>query len=419
MSGSREGRLAPALTGHSSGLRATESPGRKATDGASSRRLRRFRGFGQRLQYVRNTVTQTGSLGPDYAWKRARVSPTLTLWGVPEGLGGRPAPLGLSPQGNSQEKVRRGLKGLPASGKKRITELLALLEEFRPRLAFWHVTLPDEDYVDLVQLGTWPVFQRRLFDRLAQYLKDHGDPALLVGVCEVGELRLSRTKRPMPHLHIVTSGYRSKVSKGTYLLRPSVMDELVQKACLDAGLPPRDRQAASRMEPIRHSVRGYVDKYVTKGSGLPDKCLDEGWDAVIPHQWWNRSDGLHRYAEGLLFHLPPAFVAFVLQQRQKLETARLGFGRVVEVGRRKTKTMDLPIEVECFRFWSPEHLLFCWELFHWWVRDPGAWDDGGAACLLMGELASHTGASPLPVIPLSDTYESPLSVRNRERGLVA
>jgi hypothetical protein len=308
----------------------------------------------------------------------------------------------LSPLGNSQEKKRRGLDGLPKSGRKRVTELLALLEEFRPRLAFWHVTLPDEDYLDLKELGTWSVFQRRLFDRLTQYLKEHGDPALMVGVCEVGEKRLERTSRPMPHLHIVTTGYRSKVSKGTYLLRPSVMDGIVQKACLDAGLPPRDRQAASRMEPIRHSVRGYVDKYVTKGSGMPGKATDGGWEALVPHQWWNRSDGLHRYAEGLLFHLPPAFVAFVLQQRQRLETARLGFGRVVQVGRRKTKTMDLPIEVECFRFWSPEHLLQCWELFHWWCRDPGAWEDGGAACLLMDELASHTGASPLPVIPLSN-----------------
>ena len=245
MSAVREGRLAPSLNGHSSGLRATGLPARKSNEGASSRRLRRFRGFGQRLKYVQETVTQGSGVGPDYGWMPARISSTLTLWGVPEGLGGRPAPLGLSPLGNSQGNKRRGLEGLPKSGRKRVTELLALLEEFRPRLAFWHVTLPDEDYEDLRQLGTWPVFQRRLFDRLTQYLKEHGDPALMVGVCEVGEKRLERTSRPMPHLHIVTTGYRSKVSKGTYLLRPSVMDGIVQKACLDACLlytspSPRD-----------------------------------------------------------------------------------------------------------------------------------------------------------------------------------
>ena len=118
------------------------------------------------------------------------------------------------------------------------------------------------------------------------------------------------------------------------------MDELVQKSCEDAGLPPRDRQASSRMEPIRHSVRGYVDKYVTKGSGLPGKSLSDGWDALIPHQWWNRSDGLHRMLSGMIFHLPPAFVAFVLQQRRRLEGLRLGFGRVVQVGTRKTLCGD-------------------------------------------------------------------------------
>ena len=365
--------------------------------------LRRHKAFRKRLQYVRQTVQETGNVGPEFGWLSARISPTLTMWGVPEGLGGRQPPLGLSSLGNSQETQRRGLKGMPTSGRKKVTELLALLEEFRARLGFWHVTLPDEDYVDLRELKTWPVFQRRLFDRLAQYLKDQGVEQLMVGVCEIGELRLGRTGKPMPHLHIVTSGYNVKDLKGRYVLRPDVMDELVQKSCDDAGLPRRSRQASSRIEKIRYSVRGYVDKYVTKGGGMAGKCLDDGWDALIPHQWWNRSDGLHRMLQGTIFHLPPAFVAFVLRQRQKLEAARLGFGRVAVVGRRKTAMCDLPIEVECFRFWNPESLLAAWELFHWWLADPDAWLDGGAACSYMDELASHNGNELLPVIPLDDT----------------
>ena len=305
---------------------------------------------------------------------------------------------------------------MPTSGKRKVTELLALLEEFRPRLAFWHPTLPDEDYVDLQRLGTWPILQRRLFDRLAQYLKEQGVEALMVGVCEIGELRLGRTGRPMPHLHIVTSGWRQKDSRGRWILRGEVMDGIVQKACDDAGLPHRERQACSRIEPIRHSVRGYVDKYVTKGNGLSGKCLDDGWDALIPHQWWNRSDGLHRMLEGTIFHLPPACVAFVLRHRQKLEAARLGFGRVAVVGHRKTKMIDLPIEIECFRFWSPESLLAVWELFHWWLSDPDAWKDGGAACSYMDELASQNANQLLPDIPLDDRNGEAVVRRNWYEG---
>ena len=404
MSGSREGSLAPTHVPvrRSRGEALTESPSQETPGvGGSRRGMRRFRGFGQRLKFVKEAVETTGDIGPEYGYKPARISSTLTMWGVPEGLGGTPSPLGLSPQRNSQEVIRRGLKGMPPSGSKKVKELLHVLEEFRPRLVFWHVTLPDEDYFDLRDLGTWSTFQRRLFDRLAQYLLSHGDPALMVGVCEIGEVRMARTNRPMPHLHIVSSGYNSRIDGKAYLLSPAVMDELVQKSCEDAGLPPRDRQASSRMEPIRHSVRGYVDKYVTKGSGLPGKSLSDGWDALIPHQWWNRSDGLHRMLSGMIFHLPPAFVAFVLQQRQRLEALRLGFGRVVQVGTRKTLCGELPIEVESFRFWQPEHLLTAFELFLWWVADPKAWDEGGGACLHLDELASHNGETALPVIPLN------------------
>jgi hypothetical protein len=403
MFSSREASLAPTHVpvGRSRGEILTESPSQETPGvGGSSRRLRRFRGFGQRLKSVKEVVQATGTPGPEYGYKPARISSTLTMWGVPEGLGGTPSPLGLSSQRNSQEPLRRGLKGMPASGKKRIKEMLCVLEEFRPRLAFWHVTLPDEDYFDLRDLGTWSVFQRRLYDRLVQYLVAHDDPALVAGVCEVGEVRLERTSRPMPHLHIVTSGYGSRIARKAYLLSPAVMDEFVQKAAEDAGLPPRDRQASSRLEPIRTSVSGYVDKYVTKGSGLPGKSLSDGWDALIPHQWWNRSDALHRMLSGLIFHLPPAFVAFVLQQRQRLESLKVGFGRVVQVGSRKTLCGEVPIEVDSFRFWTPEHLLMAWELFHWWLQDPKAWDEGGGACLHLDELASQNGETALPVIPL-------------------
>lgn len=407
---SAEGGLAPEVcrSGRSSGPRAagsTESPGPRK--GLPRRSVHRFQERGQRHQFAKKRAEEIKGFGPDYAYKPARVDPDLRLWIVPEGFGGAPPRPGLvSPEKFAREVERRGLGGMPKSGFKRVRSLLSLLEQFRSHLGFWHVTLPDEDYEDLLRLGTWSTFQRRLFDRLVQYLTLHGDPALVCGVCEIGEIRLARTSRPMPHLHIVTSGWNVRAEKGKWLLRPEILDEITQKACADAGLPPRPRQAASRIEPIRHSVRGYVSKYVTKGSGVPGKCLEDGWDALIPHQWWNRSDALHKLWQGHLFHLPPAFVAFVSQQRQRLETARLGVGHVAVVGHRKTLTGDLPIEVECFQFWGAEQLILCFELFLWWVQDPAAWDEGGEACESMAAYARQNRSLPLPdlITPIRNAW---------------
>lgn len=264
---------------------------------------------------------------------------------------------------------------MPASARKAVRQTLALFEEFRSRLAMWTVTLPDEDYWDLRELGTWPVFQRRLPDRLVQLLHEHGIEALVVGVVEIGDKRSARTGRPMPHIHIVTTGWGAKLPNGAWLLRPEVMDQLVASACADAGLPSRPRPAASQISPIRTSVRAYLSKYMTKGSQDAER-ISEGWEALIPRQWWNRSEQAKKLVDGHLFRLPPAFAAFICQQRARLEGLGLGFSRVVQVGQRKTITGDRAIEVFCFQFRDPEALLQGLECFGAWVMSPAAFEAG-------------------------------------------
>lgn len=316
-----------------------------------------------------------GAQGPDYAYNAPWVGPDLAVWATPEAVGGHRPPLGLSSQGNSQGPVRRGLSGMPASARKAVRQTLALMEEIRSRLGMWTVTLPDEDYRDLRELGTWPVFQRRLVDRLVQYLKAHGDPALVLAVVEVGGRRTARTGRPMPHVHIVTTGWASRLGNGTWLLCPGAMDQLVASACADAGLPSRARPAASQVAKIRSSVRSYLSKYMTKGAQEPGSLAD-GWDALIPRQWWNRSEAAKDLVDDHLFRLPPSFAAFVCQQRARLEGMRLGFARVVQVGTRQTLTGERAIEAFCFRFRDPEALLQAIECWGAWVISPAAFEAG-------------------------------------------
>lgn len=258
------------------------------------------------------------------------------------------------------------------------------MEDFRERLALWTVTLPDEDYERMVGTDIWPRFQRRLTDLLTRYLTALGDEALVLAVVEIGHVRTRRTSRPMPHIHIACSGWGRKHPEGGYVLSPARMDRLVADAALYAGLPGSSRLAASNIQGIKKSVRNYLSKYLTKGSPKEDMNLENGWEDLVPHQWWNRSANATALVGRHLFRLPPAFAAFIVQRRRQLEAMSLGRGGVIEVGRRKTKTVDRPIEVFMFDFFTPENLHQGLELYALWAVGllPDLPDEGGGGMAL-------------------------------------
>jgi len=250
------------------------------------------------------------------------------------------------------------------------------MEDFKRRTAMWTVTLLDSDYVSLLYDGGWPKFQRRIYDLLARYLKAHGDPAIVIGCCEVGAKRLARTGRPDPHLHIVTTGWGSRDEQGRWLLRPDVMDELVAKACQYAGLPSALRSACSRVEPVRHSVSSYLSKYLTKHLPVQLQGVSGPAQELIPRQWWNQSAACKALVDGCLIKLPPAFAAFCVRQQILLERLELGRAGVVPVGRKKTLLCDLPIEAWRFTFRSPEALMAAMELYAVWLSNNEELDVG-------------------------------------------
>jgi hypothetical protein len=244
------------------------------------------------------------------------------------------------------------------------------------------VTLPDEDYEDLRLSGRWPVFQRALPDLLARFLRAAGVPALVLAVVELGSERTTRTGRPMPHIHLVCAGWGERASDGGWLLRPEAMDRLVAGACRAAGLADRERPAASKVEKVRRSVKAYLSSYLKKGSDLSPCDLGDGWDALVPHQWWNRSREAKALRDGHTFRLPVAFAAFVEQQRKRLERLALGVGLLKTIGRRQTKTVDRAIEVLCFQWASVETLQQGLEWFVVWAHSPPAFEAEADRCAL-------------------------------------
>lgn len=330
----------------------------------------RREGLGERLTHIKDLVADLPISEPDYGYKSVRIRPVLEAWVVPEGCGGGAAALGSSIQPNSQNRSRPGLSGISAGGRKFLKDSLLLMEDFRHNLCMWTVTLPDEDYSSLRDLRTWPVFQRRLIDLLCRYLRDHGVEALAVAAVEIGDKRTSRTKRPMPHVHLVVNGWGRRHPKGGWLLSPDRMDYLVAKACQYAGLPPSDRRAASNVAPIRKSVHNYVSKYLTKQRGVDEVDLGDGWDELIPRQWWNASEEARAMVEGALFKLSPGFAAFLVRKQIELERAELGRAFAVRVGERRSMTRGIVgIELTKFRFFSTDALLTAIEWYCLWCSD--------------------------------------------------
>ena len=332
---------------------------------------RRQKGLRERLIHIRELVEELPVSEPAYGYKPVRIRPVLDAWCVPEDCGGRAAPLGSSIRANSQNRSRPGISGISTGGRQFLKDSLLLMEDFRSSLAFWTVTLPDEDYVHFTDgTSSWPLFQRRCIDLLCRYLRDHGVDAIAVAAVEIGDKRTRRTKRPMPHIHLVVNGWGHRHPGGGWLLSPQRMDELVAKAAQYAGLPSRERPAVSSVQEIRKSVHNYVSKYLTKQAEIQEVDLSAGWDECIPRQWWNASEEARALVDGAFFKLSPAFAAFVIRKQVELERAELGRAWAVRVGERKSMTRGLVgVELTKFRFFSTESLLTAIEWYVLWCED--------------------------------------------------
>ena len=328
-------------------------------------------GLGERLRSIKDLVSDLPVSEPDYGYKPVRIRPVLDAWVVPDGCGGGAAALGSSIQPNSQNRSRPGISGISAGGRKFLKDSLLLMEDFRGSLCMWTVTLPEEDYRDVaLKVGSWPAFQRRCIDLVCRYLREHQVDALAVAAVEIGDKRTSRTSRPMPHIHLVINGWGRRHPSGGWLLCPKRMDDLVAKAAQYAGLPSRERRAASNIAPIRKSVHNYVSKYLTKQRGVADVDLADGWDDLIPRQWWNASEEARALVEGALFKLSAGFAAFLVRKQIELERAELGRAFEVEVAKRRSMTRgDVAISFTKFRFFSTDALLTAIEWYCLWCSD--------------------------------------------------
>ena len=411
--------LAP-RTGHSGRSRGganTGIPRQRRERGARSGRRRPERsGFGNQIQCVAKVANELTEFSLDGLYRPAKVGPDLIVRGVPEGLGGGRPPLGLSSLSNSQDTPssadtngltevmsghtsvdkRHGLNGISRKGKRFIGDFCGLTQQIKKRMALWTVNLPMGWYLELKETGQWALFQRRLIDHLTQLLVEAGDVALVLGVVELSPKRGEREGRPLPHLHIVTSGWGARGKGGEWLIGPGVMDGLVVKALASCGIRVDGALSSSNVQQVKQSVKSYLRAYLKKQVDLPSVDTSDGWIELVPRQWWNRSAAARALVDGHYFRLPPDFVYWMLAQRAQLEELKLGIGGVSVVGQRKTLTGLRDIEIEWFRFFSPAAISRAIELWLLYERDPWSYREEVRACLGVGDLdrqnAEHAAA---------------------------
>ena len=308
----------------------------------------------------RASWTEWKGFGPDRR-------PSMPEWARVWDYGPAAAALGLSLERNSKRPPRYGLKGLPAAGRKQVWRSLALLEEKRSLLSFWTVSLPTEALLDLLRLGTWDQFQDRVRKELARKVQAVGLPALVIGVVELQPKRSRATGLPCPHLHVVFQG---RTRRGApWALSPSDLDGVILAALATAGVHApadcdRDQwiRSAGNVQQVKKSVRAYLSKYMTKGSGDCAQWVGSKAEGLIPRQWWFWTKPMRALVLEHIFPLAFGFVVWVHEMRHELEKAGLLRVRLLPLS---DPAAPLTYEISWLRCEFLAQVVYLWQTDQW------------------------------------------------------
>jgi len=207
--------------------------------------------------------------------------------------------LGLSSVANfdsvENEPPRYGLKGITSFGRRRVRNAAWMMAKSvgRYRLTFATVTLPElpPDELGIIQ-ERWHEVVDNYRREMSRKLKRWGLSGELVGVTEIQEKRYAESGFPVLHLHTVFVGMGTS---GGWAIRPEDHDRIWRKsiqAVFHGPLP--DFGKACQLASVEKDVEGYLGKYMSKGSAVIAKVVADGYDWVLPKQWWNCSRSLVR-----------------------------------------------------------------------------------------------------------------------------
>jgi len=112
-------------------------------------------------------------------------------------------------------------------------------------------------------------------------------------------------------------------------LTKEALDLVIEAALRSAGARSFRAGNCGNVQPVKKSVRAYLSKYMTKGSGEVSRWKGNRAESLIPRQWWLMSAVL-RFR--VLQYITPVLAGFIIwahQNRADLEGLGLARFRVL------------------------------------------------------------------------------------------
>jgi len=188
-------------------------------------------------------------------------------------------------------RVRKGLGGITRKGCKAVVNGGLILESYfeRSQLSFATLTVPPLPAGSRDNLNQgWGEVCNRFNTGLGDRLRPHGLNGVWVYCTEIQEERFRDTGDVYLHLHIVFPN-KLRGSKAWLLSIPDL--RALWLAALRPLAPEVDQcpWVQVRAEPVKKSVKGYLGKYLSKGSDLTREVIEAGLADHLPLHWWGSS----------------------------------------------------------------------------------------------------------------------------------
>jgi hypothetical protein len=121
-------------------------------------------------------------------------------------------------------------------------------------------------------------------------------------------------------------------------------------------------RSAGNVQQVKKSVRAYLSKYMTKGSGDTARWVGTEAETLLPRQWWFWSRPLRQVVLAHVFPIAFGFLLWVHGARKEIEEAGLARFRILPLS---DPAAPLTYEVSWLRCCFLAELIALWQEDQW------------------------------------------------------
>jgi hypothetical protein len=189
----------------------------------------------------------------------------------------------------------------------------------KEHIAFGTTTLPDlsnELHYRLVE--NWAEITRQFVQELTRALKRKGITQLVISVTEIQEKRSIREEKICPHLHLAFPGRKHRYQR--WAISKEEFQAIWQRILSNFLGFKVDCKAATNIQKVKHSIKRYLSKYMSKGGEILDKLKDAGLQDYIPRSWFYCTRSLKQAARRSIEKLSPKIAEYIYDNREYLKS---------------------------------------------------------------------------------------------------